>query len=141
MRVVADTNVVVLGLLWGGPPRDVLDFARQGLIQLFTSEVLLLELQEVLDRQKFADRLKRAQALSRDLSAGYAALADVIRAVEIPPVVRRGPDADAVIACAIAARAKVIATGDNDLLAIRRFGAVEIVSVTELLGRLRSSKR
>jgi predicted nucleic acid-binding protein len=81
------------------------------------------------------------QILQQSQTIDYAALADVIRAVEIPSIVRRDPDDDAVIACAIAARAKVIATGDNDLLSIRRFGAVEIVSVTELLRRLRSSKR
>src|SRR5262245_46307089 len=37
MRAVADTNVVVSGLLWYGPSRQVLDLARSGEIKLFTS--------------------------------------------------------------------------------------------------------
>jgi predicted nucleic acid-binding protein len=43
MKVVADTNVVVSGLLWHGPSRQVLDAARAGSIQLFTTAVLLAE--------------------------------------------------------------------------------------------------
>jgi putative PIN family toxin of toxin-antitoxin system len=47
MRVVADTNVVVSGLLWHGPSRQLLNAARQGTVELFTSGVLLAELDEV----------------------------------------------------------------------------------------------
>jgi hypothetical protein len=34
MRRVADTNTVVFGLLWQGPPRSVLDAARAGAIEV-----------------------------------------------------------------------------------------------------------
>lgn len=54
MRAVADTNVVVSGLLWHGPPRQVLDAARNGVVSLFTSAELLAELEEVLSRESFA---------------------------------------------------------------------------------------
>ena len=60
MRVVADTNIVVSGLLWRGNPRRVLDAARDGIIELFTSPSLLEELEEVLSRKKFATRLEAA---------------------------------------------------------------------------------
>jgi uncharacterized protein len=45
MRVVADTNTIVSGLLWRGAPRKVLDEARKGTIELFTSVILLAELE------------------------------------------------------------------------------------------------
>ena len=37
VHVVADTNTVVSGLLWYGPPRQVLDAARMGTLTLSTS--------------------------------------------------------------------------------------------------------
>ena len=43
MRVVADTNTIVSGLLWHGPPRRVLDAARSGALHLYTSATLLAE--------------------------------------------------------------------------------------------------
>ena len=56
-RVVADTNTVVSAFLWGGPPKSVLDAAREQRIQLFASPTLLAELEEVLGRDKFAERI------------------------------------------------------------------------------------
>ncbi|MFQ6092370.1 MAG: putative toxin-antitoxin system toxin component, PIN family [bacterium] len=60
MRVVADTNMVISGLLWRGPPRQILEEVRAGEITLFTSAMLSAELEEVLHREKFAQRLEMA---------------------------------------------------------------------------------
>ena len=51
---------MVSGVLWQGPPRQVLDAARAGKITLFTTPFLLAELQDVLSRPKFARRLAQA---------------------------------------------------------------------------------
>jgi len=108
MRVVADTNVVVSGLLWHGPSRELLNLARHGTVELFTSGALLAELEEVLQREKFLKHLTAAQIQPHDLVTGYAALATVIQPAPIAPVVLRDPDDDAVIACAVAAGATTI---------------------------------
>ncbi len=47
-RIVPDTNIVVSGLLWRGNPRRILDAARDRIIKLYTSPVLLEELEDVL---------------------------------------------------------------------------------------------
>ena len=117
MRVVADTNTVVSGLLWHGPPRQVLDAARAGTLQLYTTAVLLAELDEVLQRPKFAQRLTLAGVTTRTLVLGYAALARLIEPAVIVPVVEEDPDDDAVLACAVAAQAEAIVSGDSHLLA------------------------
>jgi predicted nucleic acid-binding protein len=57
VRIVADTNAVVSGLLWQGPPRRLIDLARERTITLCTSLVLLAELAEVIARGKFARRV------------------------------------------------------------------------------------
>ena len=64
MRVVADTNTVVSGLLWHGNPRQVLEAARSGTLQLYTSAALLGEIEEILQRPKFAQRLSLAGVTS-----------------------------------------------------------------------------
>ena len=139
MRAVADTNIVVSGLLWHGPPRQVLDAARNGVVSLFTSAELLAELEEVLSREKFRERLRRATVQPADLVNGYAALATVIRPAAIPPVVLRDPDDDAVIACAVAASAEVIVSGDDDLLALKRYKDIEVLKAAELLARIQAT--
>ncbi len=54
LRLVLDTNVVVAGLLWSGPPRRLLEAAIEGEVQLFSSEVLLSELVQTLGYRSLA---------------------------------------------------------------------------------------
>ena len=108
MRVILDTNILVSGFLWSGPSRQILDVARQGEIQLFTTQVLFDELANVLRRDKFATRLKRADVSSNTLVTGFKALANLIEPQNIPPTILDDPDDDAVLACAIAAKAQAI---------------------------------
>lgn len=137
MRVVADTNVIVSGLLWHGPSRQFLNAARQGTVELFTSGALLAELEEVLQREKFIKRLTAAQVQPRDLVPGYAALATVVQPAHIAPVVLRDSDDNEVIACAVAAAAVNIVSGDHDLLALKRHQEIEIVRVAGFIARIR----
>ena len=137
MRVVADTNIVLSGLLWRGPARQLLEAAKGGTVELFTSGALLAELEDVLQRQKFASRLAAAQAMPHDLVAGYGALATVVQPISIAPVVLRDPDDDAVLACAVAASADSIVSGDKDLLVLKKYQGIEILRAAELVSRIK----
>ena len=132
MRVVADTNVIVSGLLWKGNPRRVLDAARNGSIDLFTSAVLLTELEDVLNREKFARRLESAGVPPHELVLGYAALSSVIQPADIEPVVLADPDDDAVLACAIAAQAEIVVSGDSHLLRLSQYRDIPILTAAQL---------
>lgn len=133
MRVVADTNVVVSGLLWSGPPRQVLDAARAGSITLFTCAELLVELEETLSKPKLAGRLARAGVQVTELVIDYAALARFVEAASLPPIVTNDPDDDVVIACAVAAQADLIVTGDRHLRSIGCYRSIQIISAGELV--------
>jgi len=133
MRAVADTNVVVSGLLWPGPSRRTLALARTGQLELFTTPALLAELEDVLSRKKFTRRLDLAGVGHQDLVLGYAALAQVIRPAKIPPIIAEDPDDDEVLACALAAHAEVIVSGDRHLVSLGVYQGIRIVKPGELL--------
>ncbi|MDI6768982.1 MAG: putative toxin-antitoxin system toxin component, PIN family [Anaerolineales bacterium] len=128
MKVVADTNTVISGLLWQGAPRYILDLAREGKITLCTSPALLAELRDVLQRKKFSARLKKVGTTARDLSLEYAALTKIIRPEPIRPVILADPDDDAVLACALSADAKVIVSGDSHLCNLGLFHKIPILT-------------
>lgn len=136
MRVVADTNIVVSGLLWWGNPRRVLDAARDDIIELFSSTVLLKELEDVLSREKFVKRLEPADVTAHELMLGYAALATVIEVKPIEPVILADIDDDAVLACALAGQCEVITSGDSHLLDLKQHQSVRILTAAELLAEL-----
>jgi putative PIN family toxin of toxin-antitoxin system len=134
--VVADTNTVVSGLLWHGAPRRLLDAARAGRLDLFTSAALLAELQDTLNRDKFAERLERAGVAPQQLVIGYAALATLVKPASIPLTISVDPDDDDVLACAVAAQAQAIASGDRHLLNLKVFQGIPILTINELLAQI-----
>ena len=136
MRTVADTNTVVSGLLWQGSPRQVMDAARTAKIDLFTSGALLAEIEEVLLREKFSERLEKLGLSSRDLVIGYAALATVVVTATIDPVILDDPDDDEVLACAAAADAEIVVSGDSHLLNLKEYKGIDIITAAELLIRI-----
>ena len=136
MRLVFDTNTVISALLWHGAPRHLLNYAHSSAVQLYTSLPLLLELDEVLRRDKFLVRLQESQVSVDDLLLGYAALATIVEPVAITPVVLSDPDDDDVLACALAAQADVVVSGDRHLLQMGAYSAIPILPAGVLIDQM-----
>jgi putative PIN family toxin of toxin-antitoxin system len=136
MRIVADTNTALSGLLWGGPPRRLIDLARERSVTLCTSLTLLAELAEVIAREKFAQRIQMAGLSVADLVQDYQYLVTVVEPQPLSAPICRDPDDDHVLACAVAARADLIVTRDLDLLDLETFQNIPIVAAAEALRRL-----
>lgn len=129
MRLVADTNVLVSALLWRGLPHRLLIAMEAGRITLYTSPPLIKELHGVLSRPRLAARLVARQVTLEEVMAGYIRLAHVVLPAALAPVILDDPDDDAVLACAVAAEASYIVSGDTHLLKLERFRSIHIVSV------------
>ncbi|MBX3325871.1 MAG: putative toxin-antitoxin system toxin component, PIN family [Nitrospira sp.] len=128
MRVVADTNVIVSAMLWLGSPHRILVAVEGARLTLYTSPALLRELTGVLNRPKFAARLRELQVSGSELTADYARLAHLVNPQRIRRVVVDDPSDDEVLACALAARAQYIVSGDSDLLRLRSYRDIPILS-------------
>lgn len=139
MRIVADTNIVLSGLLWPGPPRQLIDRAREGIITLHTSVVMLAEFAEVIGRGKFALRIQRAGVSAASLVEDYRRLAVLVEPQALPAPVSRDVDDDQVLAAALAARAAVIVSGDEDLLTLGTFNNIRIVPARQALDLIAAS--
>lgn len=136
MRVVVDTNVVISAVLWKGPPDQVLSLARSGRISIYASRALLDELNEVIRRPKFAVQVSRTGRTVDALLSDYRRLTLRARNSQLTKRISRDADDDAVLACALAAKAELIVSGDDDLLSLKMFRGIEIVPPRDLLRRL-----
>lgn len=136
MRIVADANTVISGLLWQGAPRRLIDDCRAQKLILVTSPALLAELAEVLARDKFAARILRAGLSAKALVDDYADIAHVIETDALPVPVSRDPDDDEVLTCAITARVAAIVSGDTDLLILEHFQGIPILTANQAVGKL-----
>ena len=116
MRVVLDTNTLVSGAISPNrPPRRLLDGVRAEAFELCSSATLLVELLDVLSREKFAARLAQTSVTPQGIVAELRRMAYMVAPQEVPRVIEHDADDDYVLACALAGRADLIVSGDKHL--------------------------
>ncbi|MGE0363281.1 MAG: putative toxin-antitoxin system toxin component, PIN family [Vicinamibacterales bacterium] len=131
MTVVLDTNVIVAALVAKGLCHEVVVRAL-GSGTVVTSPALLDELERTL-RARFT--------LGPAATAFLEQLRLRVHLVTPAPLaapVSRDADDDVELATAVAANATVIVTGDLDLLVLRRYRSIDIVTPRDFLSRLGS---
>ena len=126
VRVVLDTNVFIAAVVADGLCRDLV---RVRLLPhtLIISEPLLQELRTVL-RAKFA-----VDPVELPLLAQLNEESEIVTPAELRGGVCRDEDDDVVLATALAGKADVIVTGDEDLLVLKKFRGIEILSPRQFL--------
>lgn len=121
MRIVCDTNVLVAALVAEGLCRDIVK-RRLPVHDLVTSQGLLDELVETL-RRKF-----RVEPREIPFLKAYRERVELVKPDKLERAVCRDRDDDLVLATAVAAKADCIITGDDDLLVLRTFAGIAILS-------------
>jgi len=96
----------------------------------------LAELGAVLDRPKFAARLRERAVASTELFDGYAALVQIVVPAEIGAVVLDDSDDDMVLATAVAANADMLVSGDSHLLAVGEFRGIPVITASAAARRI-----
>ena len=130
-RVVADTNIYISALTFGGLPGVLLGLGLMQAFRLVISRALLDELEDKL-RVKFGVLAQDAAAIRVKLqSAG-----DLIDPAIVLNVVTDDPDDNRVLECAVAGQADYIVSGDRHLLKLKEHAGIPILTTREFLDRL-----
>ena len=124
MRVVVDTNVLVSGIVFGGVPGRILDAWIEKRFELIVSPDIVDEYTRVGER--LVQRYPKADL--RPVLALIARSAESISGVSIPVSVCEDPDDDKFLACALAAGADLIVSGDRGLCAVSGHEGIPILT-------------
>ena len=132
MRVVADTNIFVSALLFGGPPEQVFLAGLRGEIQLLTSLSLLKELEKVL-KEKF----KLSKDLVREIIEEVRGVAEIVEVSSHIEVISYPDEDNRVLECAVDGKADFIVTGDTKhILPLKEYSGIKILGPSEFLKHL-----
>ncbi len=130
-RVVADTNIYISALMFGGLPGMLLDLGLMQAIRLVISPALLDELQDKLC-VKFGVLAQDTAAIRAKLES----IGDLIDPAIVLDVVTDDPDDNRVLECAVTGRADYIVSGDRHLLKLKEHAGIPILTAREFLDRL-----
>jgi len=136
-KLVLDSNVFISAVVFGGKPREILELAIKGLMEIAVSDDILKEIKGVLEGKKFQFPRKSVNALMREIEdiASFVEPAERIEAVVDDPQDNR------VLECAVESGSDAIISGDSHLLALGGFGKIKIMNPDEFLREFSKNRR
>jgi putative PIN family toxin of toxin-antitoxin system len=123
VKIVLDTNVLISGIFFSGPPHLILRAWREGRVDL------------ALSREIFEEYSQTASILAEnfppvDLHSVLALIEKEAEFYEVQPLPRQvcsDPEDDKFLACALASHAEGIVSGDKHLLKVSGFQGILVL--------------
>jgi len=137
MNVVIDTNIFVSSF-FGGNPRKIIDLWKKEKITLCLSNTILNEYVDVLCKIGLKDEHELDELLDL-FSRGF----NLLFTTKTPKIkiIKNDPDDDKFIECAVALKADAVITGDREVLAIKKYMGIKIVTPQRFLKHVETGHR
>ena len=131
IQVVLDTNVIISGLVFIGPPRLILKHVIEGDIKLCISEEIIDEdeVKGVLEEKKFNYTPEITAIIRRELIS----ISKLINPRKKLKIIEKDPKDNMVLECALEGQVNYIVSGDTHLLELKRFQDITIVKPSDFI--------
>ena len=129
IQVVLDTNVIISGLIFFGPPRLILKHVIEGDIKLCISEEIIDEVKGVLEEKKFNYTPEITAIIRRELIS----ISKLINPRRKLKIIEKDPKDNMVLECALEGQVNYIVSGDTHLLELKRFQDITIVKPSDFI--------
>ncbi|PKL47383.1 MAG: putative toxin-antitoxin system toxin component, PIN family [Nitrospira bacterium HGW-Nitrospira-1] len=124
MIAVFDTNVLIAAIITEGVCAKLLHRTRSREFSLVSCPFIMTEIRRILSKKFRLSRDETALAMEPIIEAIDHVIKHNVKITDIC----RDADDDNVLACALAAKAAYLVTGDADLLVLKNFRGVKIIS-------------
>ena len=128
-KVVLNTNILISAIVFGGKPRQVLEAAIKGHIQIILTEDIIEEMRGVLEGKKFQFPAGITDLIIQELKSP----AEIVAPKERITAIEKDPEDNRVLECARESQADFIVSGDMHLLEIKEFQGTKILTPEEFL--------
>ena len=128
--LVLDTNVVISAILFGGIPGKLIELWKKGSITPLITEDIMAEYLRVLAYPKFKLSEEEVHYIIHQEILPFF---KVVNSKPGPSIIKKDPDDDKFIQCAIAGQAKIIISGDRHLLAQKSYKEIKILTLSQFL--------
>ena len=131
LKALIDTNVWVSALIKAGTPKELLDaWLIESLFIIVYPQWLIDELRNIRSKPRLVARIHPDDV--QNLITHIEEDGFLVEPEDVPAV-SRDPKDDVFLACAAAAQADFLVTGDDDLLCLQKYRHTQIVTPAQFL--------
>jgi putative PIN family toxin of toxin-antitoxin system len=135
IRVTPDTNVLISAFFYDGNERTILRKVIQGKLRFVLSIEIIDEMVRVLEQKFHVD-----PQVTQNFALRLGQIADIVPPRRLSDVVVRDRADIKILECASAGKSDYIVTGDRDLLSLKKYSGIRILTGRELLKSLRGKR-
>jgi len=128
IKVVLDTNVFISALFWKGAPYQIFKRILEGAILNFISPKILEEL-----KSRLLEKFKLPPEKVKEFLEIIVFNSQIVYSKKKLSVVKKDPEDNKILECALEAKASFVISGDKHLLEIKEYKGVKIISPKEFL--------
>jgi putative PIN family toxin of toxin-antitoxin system len=128
LRTVADTNVYISALNFGGAADEVLALGRRNAVAIYISPPILKEIEGVLVR-----KFNWSAASAREACTAIRAFTRLVRPQEKLDVIKEDEPDNRILECAVEANARVMVTGDRHLRKLKQCRGIVVLGPADFL--------
>lgn len=132
VKIVLDTNILISAIGFGGVPRKVFLLTVEEKIKGVISQILLVELIEVINK-KFPKLIPDLPIIEHNINEFFL----IVHPKKTINIVRDRDD-NRVLEAAVEGDCDFIITGDQDLLVLRQYKKIKILTPTQFLEELKN---
>ena len=137
MRIVADTNVLISALFWRKQLAEIADLINERKIILCFSPETIDELYRVVNYPHIAKKAQEFLINPNVFLNDVITFSLIVHPSSSVSVITDDPSDNMFLACALAAKASFIISGDQHLLNLKRFHNIPIVTPRQFLTQLK----
>lgn len=128
MRVVFDTNIFISALVIPGSQ------AEKAILKIIEGDDILLLSKEILDEalSVLSEKFSRDREELSHVAVVLSGLGEIVSSTKKVWILRDEPD-NRILECALSGNADIIVTGDKDMLKLKVYEKVRIISLKEYL--------
>lgn len=129
MKIILDTNVLISGIFFTGPPHLILRAWRNNKLELIVSEEIFQEYIDACERLK----VKYPGIEFKEIIDLIAVNTHFYQPKKYEQQITSDPDDDKFIICALESGVKINISGDKHLLEVNGYQGIEIVSPSDFI--------
>lgn len=129
MKIILDTNVLISGIFFTGPPYQILKAWRDGKVNLVVSPEILEEYHRVGEDLAGKYPSVNIQSFLKLVTVNAMIVPDL----SLSEPVSEDPDDDMFLACAISSKCPLVISGDQHLLKVSGFKGIRVIKPRRFL--------
>ena len=136
LKIVLDTNTLISAFFWQGNEFELFQKIEQGKAELYTSQEIIEEIKEVLNRGKFKKVILKTNQTPNEILQKVISISNIVIGEKLGIKACRDDKDNKFLECAILAKADYIVSGDEDLLVLKKYENIKIVKSLEVMNKI-----